>query len=47
MNDIFDANLLILVGANTRAEANVVFHNKIKLSSKTRFRKIIYGPSIY
>ena len=33
MNDIFDANLLILVGANT-AEAHVVFHNKIKLAKK-------------
>lgn len=33
MNDIFQSNLLILIGANT-AEAHVVFHNRIKKLKK-------------
>lgn len=43
MNDIFDANLLILVGANT-AEAHVVFHNKIKTAQKQGLKIIVIDP---
>lgn len=43
MNDIFDANLLILVGANT-AEAHVVFHNRIKVAKKQGLKIIVIDP---
>jgi len=33
MDDTFDSNLLILIGANT-AEAHVVFHHRIKKAKK-------------
>ena len=40
MNDVHDANLLILVGANT-AEAHVVFHNRIKTAKKQGLKIIV------
>ena len=43
MDDIFDANLLILVGANT-AEAHVVFHNRIKKAKKDGLKIIVIDP---
>lgn len=43
MDDIFDANLLILVGANT-AEAHVVFHNRIKAAKKQGLKIIVIDP---
>ena len=43
MDDIFDANLLILVGANT-AEAHVVFHNRIKKAQKDGLKIIVIDP---
>ncbi|MDZ7817603.1 MAG: molybdopterin-dependent oxidoreductase [Aliarcobacter sp.] len=46
MNDVHDANLLILVGANT-AEAHVVFHNRIKTAKKQGLKIIVIDPQIY
>ncbi|MGE0052309.1 MAG: molybdopterin oxidoreductase family protein [Arcobacter sp.] len=43
MNDVHDANLLILVGANT-AEAHVVFHNRIKTAKKNGLKIIVIDP---
>ncbi|TQV61815.1 MAG: molybdopterin oxidoreductase family protein [Sulfurovum sp.] len=43
MNDIFKANLLILVGANT-AEAHVVFHNQIKKAKKEGLKVVVIDP---
>jgi ferredoxin-nitrate reductase len=43
MKDIHDANLLILVGANT-AEAHVVFHNRIKVAKKEGLKIIVIDP---
>ena len=43
MDDIFSANLLILVGANT-AESHVVFHNKIKKAKKDGLRVVVVDP---
>ena len=43
MDDIFDANLLILIGANT-AEAHVVFHNRIKKAKKHGLKIIVIDP---
>ena len=43
MNDVHDANLLILVGANT-AEAHVVFHNRIKRAKKEGLKIIVIDP---
>jgi ferredoxin-nitrate reductase len=43
MNDIFDANLLILAGANT-AEAHVVFHNQIKRAKKLGLKIVVLDP---
>lgn len=43
MDDIFDANLLILVGANT-SEAHVVFHNRIKKAKKNGLKIIVIDP---
>jgi len=43
MSDIFDANLLILAGANT-AEAHVVFHNQIKKAKKSGLKVVVIDP---
>ncbi|MDC0933190.1 molybdopterin oxidoreductase family protein [Arcobacteraceae bacterium] len=43
MDDIFDSNLLILVGANT-AEAHVVFHNRIKKAKKNGLKIVVIDP---
>ena len=43
MDDIFDSNLLILIGANT-AEAHVVFHNRIKKAKKDGLKVIVVDP---
>jgi ferredoxin-nitrate reductase len=43
MDDIFDANLLILTGANT-AEAHVVFHNRIKKAKKNGLKIVVIDP---
>jgi ferredoxin-nitrate reductase len=43
MDDIFDANLLILAGANT-AEAHVVFHNQIKKAKKQGLKVVVLDP---
>ena len=43
MNDIFHANLLILIGANT-AEAHVVFHNQIKKAKKKGLKIVVIDP---
>ncbi|MBN2782066.1 MAG: molybdopterin-dependent oxidoreductase, partial [Campylobacterales bacterium] len=43
MNDIFDANLLILTGANT-AEAHVDFNNKIKKAKKQGLKVVVIDP---
>ncbi len=43
MHDIFKANLLILVGANT-AEAHVVFHNQIKKAKKEGLKVVVIDP---
>ena len=43
MNDVHDADLLILVGANT-AEAHVVFHNRIKTAKKQGLKIIVIDP---
>jgi len=43
MDDIFDSNLLILVGANT-AEAHVVFHNRIKKAKKDGLKIVVIDP---
>ena len=43
MVDIFDANLLILTGANT-AEAHVVFHNQIKKAKKQGLKVVVIDP---
>lgn len=43
MEDIFKANLLILVGANT-SEAHVVFHNNIKRAKKNGLKIIVIDP---
>jgi len=43
MNDIFDSDLLILVGANT-AEAHVVFHNQIKKAKRNGLKIIVIDP---
>ncbi len=43
MEDIFDANLLILAGANT-AEAHVVFHNQIKKAKKSGLKVVVIDP---
>ena len=43
MNDIFDSNLLILVGANT-AEAHVVFHNQIKKAKRNGLKIVVIDP---
>lgn len=43
MNDIFDANLLILAGANT-SEAHVVFHNQIKKAKKQGLKIVVIDP---
>lgn len=43
MEDIFKANLLILVGANT-SEAHVVFHNHIKKAKKKGLKLIVIDP---
>lgn len=43
MDDIFDANLLILAGANT-AEAHVVFHNQIKKAKKEGLKVVVLDP---
>lgn len=43
MDDIFDANLLILAGANT-AEAHVVFHNRIKKAKKEGLKVVVLDP---
>ena len=43
MNDVHEANLLILVGANT-AEAHVVFHNRIKRAKKEGLKIIVIDP---
>jgi ferredoxin-nitrate reductase len=43
MDDIFDANLLILAGANT-AEAHVVFHNQIKRAKKQGLKIVVLDP---
>lgn len=43
MEDIFKANLLILVGANT-AEAHVVFHNQIKRAKKCGLKVVVIDP---
>lgn len=45
MNDVHDANLLILVGANT-AEAHVVFHNRIKRAKKEGLKIIVIDPRL-
>jgi ferredoxin-nitrate reductase len=43
MDDIFEANLLILAGANT-AEAHVVFHNQIKKAKKQGLKVVVLDP---
>jgi len=43
MNDIFNANLLILAGANT-AEAHVVFHNQIKKAKRQGLKIVVIDP---
>ena len=43
MHDIFDSNLLILIGANT-AEAHVVFNNKIKKAKKLGLKVVVIDP---
>ena len=43
MDDIFDSNLLILIGANT-AEAHVVFHNRIKKAKKYGLKIVVIDP---
>ncbi|MEA3384257.1 MAG: molybdopterin oxidoreductase family protein [Campylobacterota bacterium] len=43
MNHIFDANLLILIGANT-AEAHVVFHNQIKKAKRDGLKIVVVDP---
>ena len=43
MNDIFQSNLLILIGANT-AEAHVVFHNRIKKAKKAGLKIVVIDP---
>lgn len=43
MDDIFDSDLLILVGANT-AEAHVVLHNRIKKAKKDGLKIIVIDP---
>jgi len=43
MNDIFKANLLILVGANT-SEAHVVFHNQIRKAKKQGLKIVVIDP---
>ena len=43
MDDIFHANLLVLVGANT-AEAHVVFHNRIKKAKKSGLKVVVIDP---
>ena len=43
MEDVHDANLLILAGANT-AEAHVVFHNRIKRAKKAGLKIIVIDP---
>ncbi len=43
MDDIFEANLLILAGANT-AEAHVVFHNQIKKAKKDGLKVVVIDP---
>jgi len=43
MNDIFHADLLILIGANT-AEAHVVFHNQIKKAKKKGLKIVVIDP---
>ena len=43
MDDIFKANLLILIGANT-AEAHVVFHNRIKTAKKQGLKIVVIDP---
>ncbi|NCB14154.1 MAG: nitrate reductase, partial [Erysipelotrichia bacterium] len=45
MNDVHDANLLILVGANT-AEAHDVFHNRIKRAKKEGLKIIVIDPRL-
>ena len=43
MDDIFKADLLILVGANT-AEAHVVLHNQIKKAKKYGLKVVVIDP---
>lgn len=43
MDDIFDTDLLILIGANT-AEAHVVFHNQIKKAKKHGLKVVVIDP---
>jgi len=43
MQDIDDANLLLLIGANT-AEAHVVFHNRIKKAKKNGLKIVVVDP---
>lgn len=43
MEDVHQANLLILAGANT-AEAHVVFHNRIKRAKKEGLKIIVIDP---
>ncbi len=43
MDDIFDSNLLIIIGANT-AEAHVVFHNRIKKAKRKGLKVIVIDP---
>jgi len=43
MDDIFDSNLLILIGANT-AEAHVVFHNRIKKAKRDGLKIVVIDP---
>lgn len=43
MKDIFDADLLILTGANT-AEAHVVFHSHIKKAKKSGLKVVVIDP---
>lgn len=43
MDDIFESNLLIIIGANT-AEAHVVFHNRIKKAKKAGLKVIVIDP---
>jgi len=45
MDDIFDSDLLILIGANT-AEAHVVFHNTIKKAKKNGLKIIVIDPRL-